>query len=143
MRLSTALFTASGVAVLFSAAPFLSAGLATFIAQLAGCRIHEGGAEICLIAGIDAGPTLYAMFVAFWLFMFSWLYLPVALLLFALAAIFLVVGKRDASRNKRTGWIFWLLYFAAMVAPFEGKFAILLAFAALIMWWRKSRMKSP
>jgi hypothetical protein len=142
MKLSTALFTASGVAILFSAAPFLSAGLATLIAQLAGCRLHEGGAEVCLIAGIDAGPTLYAMFAAFWLFIFSWLYLPVALLLFALAVIILVLGKRDTTRNKHTGWVFWLLYFAAMVAPFESKFAVLLAVATLIMWWRKRRVKS-
>jgi hypothetical protein len=141
MKLSTALFMASGVAIGFAALPFLSAGLASFVANAAGCGLNEGGAAACLIMGINAGPVLYNMFSAFWLFLFSWLYIPVALLLFVAAVVILLRGKRDPARNKRVGWNLWLLFFAAMLAPFARIVSLGLIAIAFLLWWRANRMK--
>jgi hypothetical protein len=141
MKRSTALFMASGVAIGFAALPFLSAGLATFVANAAGCGINEGGAEPCLIMGLNVGPVLYNMFGAFWLFLFSWLYIPVALLLCVAAVTILVGGKRNPTRNGRVGWNFWLLFFAAMFAPFARSVSMVLAAVAFLLWWRENRVK--
>ena len=72
--------------LLFATAPLISVILSTSIAESAGCNIHEGNANTCLILGVDVGRTLYAMFLAGWL---SFVTLPVGL---GLLVLWLVVA---------------------------------------------------
>lgn len=140
MKLSTALFASSAFAVLFAAMPFLSTFAAATIASMSGCALDEGSAHSCVIFGFEAGPTLYAMGVAFWLFIITWLYLPVALGLVVAGFIVLARGNEDPGRNQKVGAIYWLLFFAAMVLPVAQDFALVFALLAILLgWWRKRR----
>ena len=140
MKLSTALFVSSGIAVLFAAMPFLSTFAAAAIASMSGCALDEGSAHSCVIFGFDAGQTLYAMGVAFWLFIFTWLYLPVAFGLVVAGFIVLARGSKDPGRNQKVGTIYWLLFFAAMILPVGQVFAMSFALLAILLgYWRKRR----
>lgn len=80
--------------LLFTAAPLLSVLISSAIAQNAGCTIHEGAANSCIVLGADVGGTLYAMFVAGWL---SFVTLPLgfaALLVWLLAALFMWLRRK-------------------------------------------------
>jgi hypothetical protein len=134
MRLSTVLFAAIGVALIFAAAPFLSAGLALLIADLAGCVSGEGGPKPCLYSGVELGPTVYSMGIAFWLFILSWLYIPLALILSVVPIIVRQLGKRNPSRDQPVGVIFWLVFLSAMLAAFAETVALVLIVAAGSIW---------
>lgn len=75
------------VLLLLSFAPLGSAFLASWISQIQGCSLIEGGASDCVIGGSNWGPTLYNMFVAGWLMLFSIWLLPVALVLLLIGAV--------------------------------------------------------
>lgn len=62
--------------LLFATAPLISVILSTSLAASAGCNLHEGGANTCMILGVEVGRNLYAMFVLGWL---SFVTLPVGL----------------------------------------------------------------
>lgn len=57
----------AGVALQVSLAPVAVAVIASLIAVAASCAVHEGGATPCMIAGVEAGAALNAMFTAGWL----------------------------------------------------------------------------
>ncbi|HMS19080.1 hypothetical protein [uncultured Sphingorhabdus sp.] len=138
MRLSTALFVSAGLALLIAVAPVLITFAAAIIAQLAGCQLNEGMAHRCVIAGKDYGQTLYEMGVAFWLFLLTALYLPVAVALGVAALINMVRGREDPAKNGKTGWVFWLLMASALLLPILGTMTlILVALAGIIVWNRK------
>ncbi|NDV00156.1 hypothetical protein [Pseudoroseicyclus tamaricis] len=75
-------------------APVASVALASFIAERAGCELHEGFTNPCLVGGRDIGGTLYTMFVAGWYMLLS---LPVALV----GLVMLVIGGISALRARR------------------------------------------
>jgi hypothetical protein len=139
MRLSSALFVASGLAVLFAALPFLSTFAAAAVASAGGCTLNEGSAHPCIIFGFDAGETLYVMAVAFWLFIFTWLYLPVAALLGIAGFSVLMRGRGEPARNRKVGVVFWMLMIAAMILPVDQIIALGLALAAFFISWRQKR----
>lgn len=85
--------------LLFAAAPLLSVLLSTSIAENAGCTIHEGSANSCIVFGAEVGGTLYAMFVAGWL---SFITLPIgfaALLAWLLAALLMWLRRKPKPRE--------------------------------------------
>lgn len=43
---------------------------AEYAAYFYGCRTHEGYPEVCMIDGVDVGPSLHSMMVAMWLLIF-------------------------------------------------------------------------
>ncbi len=138
MKLSTALFVSSGIAVLFAAMPFLSTFAAAAIASMSGCALDEGSAHSCVLFGFDAGQTLYTMGVAFWLFIFTWLYLPVAIRFIVAGFIVLARGVKDPARNRKVGLVYWLLFFAAMILPVGHVFALPFVLLAMFLgYWRK------
>lgn len=55
--------------------PALSAASAAMIANAAGCTLHEGSVNPCVIVGYDWGRALYTMGVLGWLMLIS---LPIA-----------------------------------------------------------------
>ena len=138
MRLYKALATSSGIAGIIVVAPFLSTFIAAAIADSYGCGLNEGAVSPCMVAGKDIGRMLYNMGMAFWLFIFSFLYVPVAI---GLAVAAVVVWIRDQSgkhRARRVGLIFWLLLFAALLFPLTTNFSLLLiACAGGLHFWRR------
>ena len=128
----------AGLALLIAVAPVLISFGAAFIAQSAGCQLNEGMAHRCVIAGKDYGQTLYEMGVAFWLFLLTALYLPVAVALGVAAFINMARGREDPAKNGKTGWVFWLLMASALLLPILGTMTlILVALAGIIVWNRK------
>ncbi|MGZ9810302.1 hypothetical protein ACXN5S_07530 [Pseudoroseicyclus sp. H15] len=65
------LFLIGLVLVLIGLAPIASVALASLLADRAGCELHEGYANACIIAGKDRGDMLYTMFVAGWLMLMT------------------------------------------------------------------------
>jgi hypothetical protein len=63
--------------VLIGVLPVALAFLAAGIASAAGCVLHEGFANACVIGGTDWGETLYTLFVMGWLALMT---LPLAAL---------------------------------------------------------------
>ena len=140
MKLSTSLFTSAGLALLLAFAPVLITIAASVIAQAAGCKLDEGTAHICIIAGKDYGQTLYEMGVAFWLIIFTALYLPIAVALGVAGFIYMARGREDSKKNGKTGWVFWLLVASILLMPILGPQSTLLAgIAGLIFWYRKRK----
>lgn len=93
-----------------------------------------------MIAGRDFGETLYTMGVAFWMFILTALYFPVAVALAVAGFINMVRGREDPSKNGKTGWIFWLLMLSALMFPLLVLQSLLLAaIAAAIFWYRKRK----
>lgn len=79
-------------------APMLSMFVAAAIADHFGCRLHEGFANPCLVAGRDIGEALYNMAMMGWLMLFT---LPLAaLLLIAWLVAEIVAALR---RRRRAG----------------------------------------
>lgn len=136
MKLSSALFTGAGLATFVSVLPVISAFGAGLIADAAGCDVNEGTANVCLVAGTDIGPHLYYFFVMGWMFMFSFLYIPVALALVIAGSVAWTRGRYKPERNRKVGRVFWLLLTAAMICPFALKTAVGLGFLAAFFWWR-------
>lgn len=60
------LLPAALVVTLLCWSPLLSVLAAGWVAERAGCALHEGFANPCVIGGVDRGPTLYGMFVMGW-----------------------------------------------------------------------------
>jgi hypothetical protein len=143
VKLSTSLFVSAGLALLIAIAPVLITFAAAIIAQSAGCQLNEGMAHRCVIAGKDYGQTLYEMGVAFWLFMLTALYLPVAVALGVAAFINIVRGREDPYKNGKTGWVFWLLMASALLFPILGTLSFILAAIAGILVWNRKRSAAP
>ena len=140
MKLSTSLFVSAGLALLLAIAPVLLTFIAVGIAQAYGCQLDEGSAHKCIIAGRDYGETLYTMGVAFWMFILTALYLPVAIAFAVAGFINIVRWREDPSKNGKTGWIFWLLVMSALLFPILGLQSLLLAaIAAALFWYRKKK----
>jgi hypothetical protein len=59
------------VIVVLAALPVLSVTVAGLVASANGCRLDEGGAHPCVIAGTDYGDTLYTLGVLGWLMLAS------------------------------------------------------------------------
>lgn len=59
------------VIVVLAALPVLSVTVAGMVASANGCRLDEGSAHPCLIAGTDYGGTLYTLGVLGWLMLAS------------------------------------------------------------------------
>lgn len=55
------------VIVAFALFPVGLVAVAGVIADSAGCRVNEAGANPCVIAGVDFGRALYTMLVLGWL----------------------------------------------------------------------------
>ncbi|WPC73026.1 hypothetical protein [Vibrio porteresiae] len=55
----------------FSVVPLLSVMVAGAIANIKHCLLDEGGANPCIIFGIDVGDILYSMLVFGWLMLVS------------------------------------------------------------------------
>lgn len=136
MKLSSGLFTGAGLATFASVLPVISALGAGMIADAAGCDVNEGSANVCLVAGTDIGPHLYHLFVMGWMFMFSLLYIPVALGLLIAGSAAWARGRYKPERNRQVSGVFWLLLIAAMICPFALKTAVGLGFLAAFFWWR-------
>lgn len=139
MRLSTSLFISAGLALLIAIAPLLASFVAMLIAQAAGCVLNEANAHKCIIADTDYGQILYEMGVAFWLFMLTALYLPVAAGFGIAGFINLARGRADPDKNGKTGWIYWLLTGSILLFPILGMQSVLLAIIAGITFWYRRR----
>ena len=89
-------WTLSILMMLAGLVPLTGPGLATVVAGLAGCHLHERVAWPCPIAGVDVGGTLHALGMTGWLFFLT---APIALagccLGIALAVLTLVRRARD------------------------------------------------
>jgi hypothetical protein len=84
------------VIVVLAALPVLSVTLAGVLASANGCRLDEGGAHPCVIAGTDYGDTLYTLGVLGWLMLVSLPLGVVALLVWAV-----VLGSHLFARSRR------------------------------------------
>ena len=142
MKLSSALFAGAGLAVFASILPLISAFGAGLIAKTVGCDLNEGTVNVCLVAGVDTGPALYHMFVMGWMFIFSFLYIPVAIALGFAGSVVWARGRYKPERNRNVSGLFWLLITAGMIWPFALKIAIGLAFLTAYFWWRRKRQNS-
>ena len=67
----------AAIVTLLAWLPALAVAIAYATATAAGCRLDEGSAHPCIIAGIDVGGLLYTMQVLGWLFIAT---IPVAVL---------------------------------------------------------------
>ena len=143
MRLSSALFTGAGLAAFVATLPIVSAITAGLIANVSGCELNEGMAHSCIVAGVNIGPALYNMFVAGWLFILSFLYIPVAIALAIAAIVVLQRGRRDPVRNGRVGGGFWLSMAAGLIFPIAQDIALIFMLGAAFFWWRQKRKSDP
>lgn len=84
----------SGIAALVCALPLLSLLFAGTMASLAGCELHEGFVNPCLILGADWGGLLYGMGVMGWLFLATGPVMIFILGLWALVEIIAFVKRR-------------------------------------------------
>lgn len=84
-----------GVAVLillFGVLPIATTWLAGVIASAAGCRLHNGFANACVVGGYEVGEPLYRAGLAFWISVVSWPMLaPVVLVWLASESVVYVV----------------------------------------------------
>jgi hypothetical protein len=142
MKLSSALLLASGIAFLLSLAPLLGAAAVPLVASLVGCELQGSGPVPCTIAGLEVGSGLYNATIGVWLLLFSWFYIPVAIVLLVVG-LFIGRSRRTIAEGQRNvGVVFWLLYFSAMTLPFTpGLAVLLLALAMLIQGARHYRLK--
>lgn len=89
------------IILLFTAAPILSVIISSSIADAAGCVLHEGFTNPCIVFGADMSGTLYAMFVAGWL---SFVTLPIGLAaLAAWIAFAIILWTRRKSAQPESG----------------------------------------
>ena len=86
------------VAILVGIAPVVAAIGASLVADAAGCTLHEGFTNPCIIAGSDRGELLYTLFVSGW---FGLVSLPVAVIAL-LAWLLLLVIYLLTARRRRT-----------------------------------------
>lgn len=73
--------------------PVLGLAVMSVVAALGDCRVHEGFAQPCFIAGVDWGGTLYALGMGGWLLFLT---APIAL-----AGIVLGIGLALTSLVRR------------------------------------------
>jgi hypothetical protein len=140
MRLSKALFGLTIVALLLAISPLISTLLAAIISSSAGCVMNEGSASSCVILGMEMKDTLYAMAMSFWLIMFTWLYLPVALGIATASVIYWKREKQYPKQAKRAGWAFWFGAIGLLLLPLATDFALVLVAIGVAVWYfgRKS-----
>lgn len=86
-RPGRALFWAALAATLIALAPMLLASAAGAIAHALGCRLDEGDAHACLLAGTDIGGLLYSWFVMGWFFLLTMWLVPAAIILWIAAIV--------------------------------------------------------
>ena len=67
--------------------------IGTGLADGLGCAVNEGGAQRCLVHGVDLGPTLY------FLLMMGWLMIVALPIMLATAVAWLVLGARRLWRR--------------------------------------------
>jgi uncharacterized membrane protein YhaH (DUF805 family) len=80
-------------------APILSVMTASVIANWAGCELHEGFANPCIIGGTEYGELLYSMAVVGW---FALITLPLAALSFIALIIVLAVIMFRRLRSRQS-----------------------------------------
>ncbi len=86
--------------LLVALAPVISVAVAGWIAEANGCVLHEGFINPCIVNGVDAGSTLYTLFVLGWLMLAT---LPLgAMALAALLAILIAHQLWRRYRRPRT-----------------------------------------
>lgn len=90
---------AVGLSVVVCLLPIASVIAAGLIAATYGCRLHEGFANPCVVAGYDLGVTLYTMAVAGW---FGLMTLPFVLPIIAFW-ILVEIGYRVMRRRSTVG----------------------------------------
>lgn len=142
MRLSNALFATAGFALLIAAGPLLSVMLAAAVAGVAGCVLHEGSPQPCVVLGMDLGPLLYRMAVSFWLFIFSLLYVPVASVLAIAGGVMRWREKRGGEAIARVGGPYWLAASGGLALPLDPVLGIALLAAAAAFFGRR-RLTRP
>lgn len=142
MKLSSALFAGAGLAAFASVLPLISAFGAVLIANAASCDLDEGTVNLCLMAGADAGPVLYHMFVMGWLFVFSFLYIPVSIGLGIAGSVVWARARHKPERNRNVSGVFWLLPTAAIIWPFALSIAIGLVVLGAYFWRRRKGQNS-
>lgn len=86
-----------GLALVGCLAPLASTALAGAIAEVHGCRLHEGFANTCMIGGADWGQTLYTMGMMGWFMIAT---LPIGA---TLVALWIAVELIRAVRVRRSG----------------------------------------
>lgn len=79
---------------LFGVGPLVATWLAGIIAAAAGCRLHEGFVNECLVGGHDLGEPLYHAGMAFWITVVSWSMLIPVVLLWMICEIVAFVARR-------------------------------------------------
>lgn len=84
------------VIVVLAALPVLSVTVAGVVASANGCRLDEGAAHPCLIAGADYGDTLYTLGVLGWLMLAS---LPLGVIAVVVWAV--VLGMHLFARSRQ------------------------------------------
>ncbi len=84
------------VIVVLAALPVLSVTVAGLVASANGCRLDEGGAHPCVIAGTDYGDTLYTLGVLGWLMLAS---LPLGVIALLVWAVVLAIHLFARSRR--------------------------------------------
>ena len=82
------------VVTVASAAPLVSVLLSSMAAGLLDCRLDEGAAHACRLAGVDIGETLYAAFAM------GWLMLLTAPVMLVAALSWVVIGVRALRRRR-------------------------------------------
>lgn len=130
MRRSSALFVLAGLAALIVVAPFISTLIAALIADQYGCVLNEAFAETCVVMGRDIKDTLYVMGTAFWLMIFTALYIPVAIGLVIAGVVTRQKEKRNAETPPRARAVFWLVAVGLLLLPLFGSFSLMLLVAA-------------
>ena len=74
--------------VIFALLPIISVIVASVIASMGDCTLHEGFVNPCEIGPFDLGETLSTMFVAGW---FIFLTFPIGFLGLGIGIVFLIV----------------------------------------------------
>jgi hypothetical protein len=95
LRSPRVLFSLATLAIVLPLVPTL---IAYWIADANHCVLDEGDVHSCLIFGIDAGETLYAMGMTFW---FTFFTLPVGIIVMVVTAILEALARHRAKRRSR------------------------------------------
>ncbi len=81
------------IVLVLSLAPMLSVVVVTLVANTAGCTLHEGYANPCVILGIDWGGALYSGFVLGWMMLLTMPFAALAVLGLAVLGVIWLVAR--------------------------------------------------
>jgi hypothetical protein len=147
VTLSRSLAVLAAIAAAIALAPVLSTLIASWSAGLAGCHLDASGPHSCLLLGMEMKDALYHMSRAYWLFLFTVFYIPVAILL-AIAAF--VAGRRAkhiGSNPTTVGVRFWLFGLGLLILPLLTNVGLGLLVVASVHWgvarFRSRRASEP